>query len=54
MKMKKDGELALRTVDGQVVVALICKPSRRRAASRITAPRFQRLCRGADFLGKDK
>jgi len=42
-----------RVIDGVEIMVLVCPPSRRRAASRITRPKFQRTNRGSFWIGQD-
>jgi len=41
-------------VDGIEYEVKVCKPSRRKAASSIQRPRYQKGGRGAKWLAKDK
>ena len=40
-------------IDGQVVLVKVCPPSRRKAASRITKAKYQRLCKGAQHVAEE-
>lgn len=40
-------------INGQTVMVKVCKPSRRKAASRITKAKYQRLCKGAQHVAEE-